>query len=477
MNSEEFRAEAHRMADWMADYLEQVGQYPVMAQVEPGDIKAQLPPLPPAHSESMAEIMKDVETIIMPGITHWESPGFMAYFPASKSPPSILAEMLTATLGVQGMLWLTSPAATELEEQMMEWLKNMLALPRNWKGVIQDTASTATLTALLTAREKALNWEGNRKGLHAAPTFRVYASDQVHSSIDKDVQIAGIGLENLVKIPSDENYALRPDALEKAIREDMEKGYQPLCVISAMGTTSSTALDPIRAVGKLAQQYGLWHHLDAAYAGSALLLPECRSMADGLNLADSFVFNPHKWMFVNFDCSVYYVKDAEALQRTFSINPEYLKTSADDQVTNYRDWHIQLGRRFRALKLWFVIRNYGVEGLQAKIRKHLEMGQWLKNQVEAHPDFELLAPVPLNLVCFRYHPEGMDDDKKLDALNESLMHRINAGGRLFFTHTRLSGKFTLRLVPGNEQVDWPHVEEAWKLITQTALEIYREAGL
>lgn len=468
MNSKEFRAEAHRMADWMADYLEQVGQYPVKAQVGPGDIKAQLPPLPPADSESMTEIMKDVETIIMPGITHWESPGFMAYFPASKSPPSILAEMLTASLGVQGMLWLTSPAATELEEHMMEWLKHMLALPEEWKGVIQDTASTATLTALLTAREKALNWEGNRKGLQGGPAFRVYASDQVHSSIDKDVQIAGIGLKNLVKIPTDEHFALRPDELEKAIKQDLEKGYHPLCVISAMGTTSSTALDPIGAIGHIANRHDLWHHVDAAYAGTALLLPECRYMADGLELADSFVFNPHKWMFVNFDCSVYYVKDAEALKRTFSINPEYLKTKEDEQVTNYRDWHIQLGRRFRALKLWFVIRSYGIEGLQAKIRKHIDMGQWLKIRVEEHPDFELLAPVPLNLVCFRYHPEGLDEEEKLDALNESLMHRINAKGKFFFTHTRLEGKFTLRLVPGNEQVDWPHVEQAWQEIVEEA---------
>jgi aromatic-L-amino-acid/L-tryptophan decarboxylase len=471
MNKGEFRERAHQMVDWMADYLEQVDNYPVMSQVKPGDIKAQLPNFPPATAESFEQIMADVDKIIMPGITHWGSSNFFAYFPASKSEASILAEMMMASLGTQGMLWLTSPAATELEEQMMQWLRQMMELPAYMQGVIQDTASSATLAAILSAREKASNWAINERGFSAQEKFVVYSSDQVHSSIDKAVKIAGIGIENLRRIPTDENFAMIPNALQAQIEQDKLEGLHPLCVVSALGTTSSTALDPIDEIGSICEAFGLWHHVDAAYAGAALLLPECRYMAKGMEKADSFVFNPHKWMFVNFDCTVYFVKDAQTLKRTFSVNPEYLKTNNDDEVTNYRDWHIQLGRRFRALKLWFVIRSYGVEGLQAKIRSHNEMGQWLKKEVENHPQFELMAPVPLNLVCFRFLPPMCSNADEINQFNERLLNTLNATGKIFITHTKLNGMYTLRLVPGNFHVSLAHVQQAWELIKETAISL------
>ena len=474
MNKGDFRKRAHQMVDWMSDYLEQVDNYPVMSQVKPGDIKAQLPNLPPTTAESFEQIIADVDKVIMPGITHWGSSNFFAYFPASKSEASILAEMMMASLGTQGMLWLTSPAATELEEQMMQWLRQMMGLPEYMQGVIQDTASSATLAAILSAREKASNWAINERGFTTQEKFVVYSSNQVHSSIDKAVKIAGIGIENLRRIPTDENFAMIPNALKAQIEKDKREGFQPLCVVSALGTTSSTALDPIDAIGSICEAYGIWHHVDAAYAGAALLLPECRYMAIGMEKADSFVFNPHKWMFVNFDCSVYFVKDAQTLKRTFSVNPEYLRTSNDDEVTNYRDWHIQLGRRFRALKLWFVIRSYGVEGLQEKLRSHIAMGQWLKTEIENHPQFELMAPVPLNLVCFRFLPPQCTNADEINQFNEHLLNALNATGKIFITHTKLNGMYTLRLVPGNFHVSLAHVQRAWELIKKTAISLQKK---
>jgi aromatic-L-amino-acid/L-tryptophan decarboxylase len=468
MTREEFRKYAHEMVDWMVDYLDNVAEYPVMSKSIPGDIRKQLPDFAPEKSEPFEKIMSDVERIIMPGITHWESPNFFAYFPANKSEPSILAEMMMAALGTQGMLWLTSPAATELEERMMEWLRTMLGLPIGFKGVIQDTASSATLAAILSAREKATSWAINESGFTGNENFVIYSSDQVHSSIDKAVKIAGIGLKNLIRIPTDHNYALRPDALRLQIENDLQQGLKPLCVVSALGTTSSTAIDPIAEISAICKEYGIWHHIDAAYAGTALLCEEYRHWIRGIEDADSFVFNPHKWMFVNFDCSVYFVKNPDDLIRTFSVSPEYLKTANDDQVSNYRDWHIQLGRRFRALKLWFVIRSFGVEGLQQKIRAHVAMGKWLENEVRNHPKFELMAPVPLNLVCFRYLPHADCEETKANSLNERLLHELNKSGKIFITHTKLSDKYTLRLVAAGTQTTFQHVKEAWKLIVNTA---------
>ena len=467
MDTQSFRKHAHELVDWMADYFESVEEYPVMSQVKPGDIIKQLPNSAPEKPESFSTVMKDFNDIIMPGITHWESPNFMAYFPANKSKGSVLAEMLMSTLGAQCMQWLTSPAAAELEEQMMIWLREMLDLPTSFTGVIQDTASTATLSALLTAREKASNFKINEKGFDQRK-FTVYSSDQIHSSIDKAVKIAGIGNAQLRKIAVDEAFALIPDLLELQIQKDLAAGFIPLCVISAIGTTSTTAIDPIDEIGNICQKHKIWHHVDAAYAGTALVLPEMRWMAKGLEKADSFVFNPHKWMFTNFDCTAYFVKDPISLINTFTITPDYLKTSVDDEVKNYRDWGIPLGRRFRALKLWFVIRELGVEGIQEKIRKHIALGQWLANEIEQHSDFELMAPVPMNTVCFRF---TKGDAERLDEINEKIMTTINATGRLFFTQTKLNGKFVLRLAFGNTNLEAQHVENAWKLIQETARQI------
>jgi aromatic-L-amino-acid decarboxylase len=465
MTSEEFRKHAHAMVDWMADYLDNVEQYPVMAQVKPGEIKAKLPKSYSENPESFEEIFKDFEDKIMPGITHWESPNFFAYFPASKSKPSILGEMLMSALGTQGMVWLTSPAATELEDRMMEWMRDLLGLSTDWTGSIQDTASTGTFNALITAREKVSNFQINEKGFSGMPQYRIYASEQAHSSIDKNVKIAGFGIDNLVKIPVDENFAMQPHQLKEAIERDLKAGFKPLFVLGAMGTTGTTAVDPLDKIGEIAEEYDLWFHVDAAYSGAALICPEMRWMSKGMEIADSMVFNPHKWLFVNFDCSLYYVKDPKSLTRAYSITPEYLKTDLDHEVNNYRDWHIQLGRRFRALKLWFMLRSYGAENLRSIIRNHCDWALWLKDEIEQSENFEMLAPVSVNLLCFRYNDGKMKEDQ-LNAFNEQLLKNINATGKIFITHTKLNGKYTLRLVGGHPDLKKAHLEKAWELIQE-----------
>lgn len=471
MHTSDFRRYARQLADWMADYFENVEQYPVKPPVQPGDIKKQLPPGPPLQGEPFEQLMADFDNIIMPGMAHWQHPQFFAYFPATRSAPSVLAEMLTAAIGAQCMIWYTSPAAEELEERCMEWLRGMLALPAGWVGAIQETASAATLIALLMARERISGFHINQKGWHGQPRLRVYASEHVHSSIPKGVRIAGYGEENLVLIPTGENFAMLPEKLEEAIQKDLGQGYQPACVAAALGTTSSTAIDPIRPIGEICRKYGLFYHIDAAYAGTALLLPEMRWMSDGIELADSFVFNPHKWMFTNFDCTAFFVRDKQLLTGTFSILPEYLKTPIDRQVNNYRDWGIQLGRRFRALKLWFVIRTYGLEGLQARLREHIRIGQWLAAEIEKEPDFELLAPVPLNLVCFRYRPEGDFSEDELNRLNEQLLQSLNDSGKILLTQTKLNGKYTIRMVSGQVETTQEDVERGWRLIREMAREL------
>ncbi len=468
MDNKKFRKHAHELVDWMADYFEEVEDYPVKPDVLPGDISAKLPEKAPQKPESFEVQFDDFKNQILPGITHWQSPNFMGYFPANTSYPSVLAEMLTATLGAQCMSWLTSPAATELEEQVMEWLRKAIALPKPFTGVIQGTASTSTLCALLMARERITNFEVNESGFPNDETFTVYCSSETHSSIEKDVKIAGFGRQNLRNIPVDEEYAMNPEALEEAIRNDLENGLQPTAVVATVGTTGSTAMDPVKAIGEICAKYDVFLHVDAAYAGTALLLPEMRWMNEGIEHADSFVFNPHKWMFTNFDCSAFYVQDEALLVRTFEIMPEYLKTPEDEQVKNYRDWGIPLGRRFRALKLWFVMRSYGIEGLQEKIRVHIQFGQQLKEKIETHDHFELLAPVPLNTICFRFHPNYIDDEKKLNELNEQLLHQIQESGKIFLTHTKLDGKYTIRIVLGNTNLEQRHVDAAWKLIKKTA---------
>ncbi len=469
MNSEDFRSYAHEMVDWMADYFDNIEKLPVTPKLNPGDIKKSLPTNAPNVGEGMDQIFKDFKEKILPGMTHWQHPGFFGYFPATNSKPSVLAEMLTSTMGAQCMIWLTSPAAAELEEVVMNWLKKMMGLPDSFTGVIQDTASTATLCAILTAREKQSSFQINQNGFSGNEKYVVYCSEHAHSSVDKAVKIAGIGIENLVKIEVDETFAIKPANLEARIKSDIAAGKQPLCVVAAIGTTSSTAIDPLEEIGEICNQHQIWLHVDGAYAGSALVLPEMRWMIKGMEMADSFVFNPHKWMFTNFDCSAYFVKDPQTLINTFTITPEYLKTAADNEVNNYRDWGIQLGRRFRALKLWFVIRSYGVEGLQKKFRHYLQLAQWFKNQVEQHDDFELLAPVPLSTVCFRYTPKNLNNQEEINRLNEQLLKEINKHDQIFLTHTKLNNKYAIRLAIGQTETADKHVRQAWEIVREAAL--------
>jgi aromatic-L-amino-acid decarboxylase len=468
MNNAEFREWAHQMADWMADYYQHIEEYSVKSAVRPGEIFAQLQPHPPEESEDMKQIMSDFQQIIMPGITHWQSPNFFAYFPANSSYPSILAEMLTASLGAQCMVWETSPAAAELEEMMMNWLKTMTGLPAEWQGVIQDTASTSTLAAILTAREKITGYRINESGFNDVDQLRVYCSTETHSSVEKAVKIAGIGRKNLVKIPTDTQYRMDAHLLEQAINEDIAAGLKPLCVIATLGTTGCTAIDPLAEIAAVCSLSQTWLHVDAAYAGTALLLPEYRWMIKGIELADSFVFNPHKWMFTNFDCSAYLVKDKEALLRTFEILPEYLKTGNRGLVNDYRDWGIPLGRRFRALKLWFVIRSFGVIQLQEKIREHIQLAKWFEKNIISQPAFEIMAPVPLSLVCFRYRPSCIIGTDNLNRVNEELLNKLNNTGKIFLTHTKLKGQYTLRLSIAGTLTTKEHVENAWNLIKETA---------
>jgi len=463
----DFRKEAHAMVDWMADYLENIENYPVKSQLLPKEVINQLPNSAPVHSESMTSIFEDFKNIIVPGMTHWQSPNFFAYFPANGSYPSLLAEMITATLGAQCMVWETSPAAAELEEQVLNWLKEMMSIPEAFYGVIQDTASTATLVALLTAREKYSKYTINENGFDQN-TFRVYCSTETHSSIEKGVKIAGLGKNNLVKISVDEKFRMNVSELENRIDQDIENGLIPLCVVAALGTTGSTAIDPLYEISEITNKYDIWLHVDAAYAGTALVLDEYKWMIKGIENADSFVFNPHKWMFTNFDCSVYYVKDKDALLNTFSINPEYLKTATAGLVNDYRDWGIQLGRRFRALKLWFVIRNYGVTGIQEKIREHIDIATKFEQWILESEDFEILTPRTLNLVCFRYKPKGITDKQELNVINERILDLLNSSGKIYLSHTKLNGKYTLRMVIGQTYVTQEHVKKAWKLIQKTS---------
>ena len=474
MDSENFRKHAHQMVDWMADYLEEIRDYPVLPSVSPGEIKKNIAINPPEQAESMDEIFSDFQNHILPGITHWQHPNFHAYFPANHSKPSLLAEMLTSTLGAQCMIWLTSPAATELEETVMEWLKQMLQLPESWDGVIQDTASTATLVALISAREKKSEFRINEEGFYQQKPFTVYCSDQAHSSIEKAVKIAGLGLKYLRKIPTDQNFAMQANSLEKQVNEDLQDGLVPLCVVSALGTTGSTAIDPLQEISKISSKYSMWHHVDAAFAGTALILPEKRWAGKGLEDADSFVFNPHKWMFTNFDCTAYFVKDKNTLINTFTIDPSYLKTDLDQQVNNYRDWGIQLGRRFRALKLWFVIRNFGVDGIQKKLRHHLELTQWLHRNMVEHPHFQILAPVPFNTICFRLVTSSEKDDTFLNELNKTFIDEINRSGKAFLSSTMLRDQFTVRVVIGQTEVNQDDVRNLWNLIREKSAALIKQ---
>ena len=469
MSPEEFRRQGHAVVDWIADYYSRIESFPVLARVQPGEIRARLPKHPPQQGEAFEQVLGDIERVILPGITHWQSPNFYAYFPANASGPAILGDLLSSGLGVQGMLWSTSPACTELETHVLDWLVTMLGLPEKFLssnsggGVIQDTASSASLCALLAARERATQFSSNRKGCDGR--LVAYASSQTHSSVEKAVKIAGLGSDNLRLIEVDRNFAMRPGALARQIEADKKSGLVPCFVCATVGTTSSNAIDPVREIAGICREHNLWLHVDAAMSGTAALCPEFRHIHDGVELADSYCFNPHKWMFTNFDCDCFYVADRKHLIHTLSVLPEYLRNKATESgaVIDYRDWHIQLGRRFRSLKLWFVIRHYGIEGLQHHVREHVRLAQqfaaWVSNDLR----FELAAPAPLNLVCFRLRSGGHD--------NQALMDRLNQSGDLYLTHTRLDGKITLRFSVGQTHTQARHVERAWELIQQTTAQI------
>jgi aromatic-L-amino-acid decarboxylase len=466
MPLEEFRRQGHAVIDWIVDYYGRIESYPVLSRAAPGDIRDGLPDQPPVRGEAFTRILDDVEDKIMPGITHWQSPNFHAFFPANTSGPAILGELLSAGLGVQGMLWATSPACTELETHVLDWLVDMLELPRAFKsdtaggGVILDAASSATLCALLAARERASDFRGNTAG--ASSGLVAYCSTQTHSSMDKAVAIAGIGRDQLRKIAVDEDFALNPDALAERIREDRAAGLKPFFVCATVGTTSSYAIDPLEAIGKLCRDEDLWLHVDAAMAGTAAICPEYRYIHSGLDCAESYCFNPHKWMFTNFDCDCFFVADRESLIRTLSVVPEYLRNEASETgtVIDYRDWQIPLGRRFRALKLWFVIRYYGIEGLQHHIRRHVELTRQFEDWITGDERFELCAPARLNLLCFR-HRAGED-------VNRLLLERLNARGKLYLSHTVLDGRYCLRFCVGQTNTGETHIKAAWEEISSTA---------
>jgi aromatic-L-amino-acid/L-tryptophan decarboxylase len=464
MSLEEFRRQGHAMVDWIADYHSRIESFPVLSQVKPGEIRSQLPPNAPHRGEAFNEIMGDIERVILPGITHWQSPNFYAYFPANASGPAILGDLLSSGLGVQGMLWSTSPACTELETHMLDWLVPMLGLPEkflstsNGGGVIQDTASSSSLVALLMARERATKFASNRKGCNGR--LVAYCSTQTHSSIEKAMKIAGMGSDNLRQVEVDANFAMRSEALALQIEADIKGKLLPCFVCATVGTTSSCAVDPIREIASICRDHNLWLHVDAAMSGTATLCPELRYIHDGVEFADSYCFNPHKWMFTNFDCNVFYIAERKHLIQTLSVLPEYLRNQATESgaVIDYRDWHIQLGRRFRSLKLWFVIRHYGIEGLQHHIREHVRLARQFADWVRNDARFELAAPANLNLVCFRLLSG--------DAANQTLMDRLNGSGDLYLTHTRLDGKFTLRFCVGQTNTQARHVERAWTRIQE-----------
>lgn len=466
-----FRKDAQRALDWLAEYLEKIERHPVLSRVNPGDILASLPADPPQAPEQFEDILQDLEQKILPGITHWQSPTYFAYFPANSSPPSVLGDLLSSGLGVQGMLWATSPACTELEIRMLDWLVEMLGLPEHFLsnstggGVIQDSASSANLVGLIAGRERATNFGSNEDGCDGRLT--AYTSAQAHSSIEKAVKIAGIGRKNLRLIDVDEKFAMRSDLLAQAIAEDRRTGHIPCFVGATTGTTSSMAFDPLDEIGAICREHNIWLHVDAAMAGTAALCPEFRFIHRGLALADSYCFDAHKWMFTNFDCTCFYVRDRKALTESLTIAPEYLRNqaSASGSVVDFRDWHVPLGRRFRSLKLWCVIRMFGVDGLQAMIRKHVALTSQFSEWLREDERFEIAAPPALNLVCFRL--------KAGDAANEQLLNALNRSGKLFLSHTKLNGKFTLRMCIGQTYTEERHVRAAWKAIQKQAESITR----
>jgi aromatic-L-amino-acid/L-tryptophan decarboxylase len=467
MNKEDFRRFGHEFVDWIADYFERVEDLPVLAAIRPGDLKAQLPEAPPKQGEPMDRILADVDRLIVPALTHWSHPSFFAYFATSTSAPGIFGEMLAAAFDNKAMLWRTSPASTELEEVTLDWLRQMMGLDPGMSGIIYDTASVSSMHAIAAAREgveQRIREEG-MSGRADLPLLRVYVSEQAHSSIEKAVITLGLGQRSLRKIPTDKDFRMDAKALAQAIAEDKREGYLPFCIVATVGTTSTSSIDPVAEIVPIGEEHAMWLHVDAAYAGSAAVVPEFRHILDGCQRADSLVVNPHKWLFTPFDLSVLYCRHLDLLQRAFSLVPEYLRTPEQEKVRNGSDYGIQLGRRFRALKLWMVIRYFGHDGLAARIREHCRLARVFASWVDESSDWELLAPVPFGLICFRARPAGLDA-AGLDALNESIMHGVNATGRALLSHTRLNDKFTLRLSIGNIRTTEKQVRQVWQLLNE-----------
>ena len=461
MNPEEFRRAGHQLIDWIADYRARVADLPVMSRVEPGAVRASLPAAPPAQAESFDAIMHDLEQIIVPGLSHWQHPQFFGYFPANSELASVLGDYLSTGLGVLGLSWQASPALSELEELVADWMRQMVGLSDGWSGVIQDTASTSTLLALLCARERSSGYALARGGMQGEPQpLIVYASQHSHSSVEKAALLAGFGRANIRSLDSDEHYALRPAALAAAIAYDLAQGYRPCAVVATTGTTATTALDPLEPIAELARQHGMWLHVDAAMAGSAMILPECRWMWQGIEGADSLVLNSHKWLGAAFDCSLYYVRDPQHLVRVMSTNPSYLQSAVDGQVKNLRDWGIPLGRRFRALKLWCLIRDQGVAGLQARLRRDMANAQWLADQVRAAPGWQVLAPVPLQTICLRHQPAGLAGEA-LDRHTLAWADRLNRSGQVYVTPAVLDGRWMVRVSIGALPTEREHVLRLW----------------
>jgi aromatic-L-amino-acid decarboxylase len=465
MTPEEFRRYGHQLIDWIADYRAGVAQYPVMSPVEPGQIKAQLPAAPPEHAEPFTAVLRDVERVLLPGLSHWQSPRFFGYFPANSELASVLGDYLSTGLGVLGLSWQASPALTELEEVMTDWMRQMVGLSAGWSGVIQDTASTSTLVALICARERATGYALAKGGLQAGGLpLTVYVSAHSHSSVEKAALLAGFGRDYVRAVPVDAtSYAVRPDALRAAIAADLEKGLKPCAIVGTAGTTATTAFDPLGALAEVAKQHGMWLHVDAAMAGSAMILPECRPLWEGVEGADSLVFNPHKWLGVAFDCSLYYVRDPEHLMRVLSTNPSYLQSAVDSRVKNLRDWGIPLGRRFRALKLWCLIREQGVEKLRQRLRRDLENARWLEQQVKAQPRWRVLAPVALQTLCLRHEPAGLAGEA-LDRHTQAWAERVNRSGAAYLTPAVLDGRWMVRVSIGSLTTERAHVAQLWETL-------------
>ncbi|HEV8430216.1 MAG TPA: pyridoxal-dependent decarboxylase [Pyrinomonadaceae bacterium] len=465
MKADDFRRLGHVLIDWIADYFEKIEDLPVLAAIEPGDLKAKLPTVPPAHGEPMEEIVADLDSLIVPALTHWSHPSFFAYFATSTSAPGIFGELLSAAFDNKAMLWRTSPASTELEEVVLDWLRQMMGLDPGMLGIIYDTASVSSLHAIAAAREgveKRIREEG-MSGRQDLPLLRVYVSEQAHSSIEKAVITLGLGQRGLRKIPTDSEFRMDVRALADAINEDKRNGYLPFCIVATVGTTSTSSIDPVPEIIPIGEEHAMWLHVDAAYAGSAAIVPEFRQILAGCERADSLVMNPHKWLFTPFDLSVLYCRHMDLLKRAFSLVPEYLRTPEQEKVRSGSDYGIQLGRRFRALKLWMVMRYFGHEGLAARIREHCRLARLFAAWIDESPDWEVMAPVPLALVCFRACPKGHDN---LDALNEEIMHRVNASGRALLSHTRLNDKLTLRLSIGSIRTTEQHVRQVWQLLNE-----------